>query len=116
MLTSIEGRSDIVTGASRGNGIARVFAAKGARVPIAVRDPGQAEWQPLRFVPRRIRFSGMRVISPNLLNCRDADECSRLISQHAEVLQLLKELGSPIKTTWIVQPALISFHGIQRGR
>jgi len=43
VLTSIEGRSDIVTGASRGNGIARVFAAKGARVPISARDPGQAE-------------------------------------------------------------------------
>jgi 3-oxoacyl-[acyl-carrier protein] reductase len=45
VLTSIEGRSVIVTGASRGIGkdIARVFAAKGARVLIAARDPGQAE-------------------------------------------------------------------------
>ena len=37
MLTSIEGRSVI------GKGIARVFAANGARVLIAARDPGQAK-------------------------------------------------------------------------
>jgi 5,10-methylene-tetrahydrofolate dehydrogenase/methenyl tetrahydrofolate cyclohydrolase len=44
-LTSIEGRSVIVTGASRGigKGIARVFAAKGARVLIAARDLVQAQ-------------------------------------------------------------------------
>ena len=45
MLTSIEGRSVIVTGASKGigKGIARVFAGKGARVLIASRDLSQAE-------------------------------------------------------------------------
>ena len=45
MLTSIEGRSVIVTGASKGigKGIARVFASKGARVLIAARDLAQAE-------------------------------------------------------------------------
>jgi 3-oxoacyl-[acyl-carrier protein] reductase len=45
MLTSIEGRSVIVTGASKGigKGIARVFASKGARVLIASRDLSQAE-------------------------------------------------------------------------
>ena len=46
MLTSIEGRSVIVTGASKGigKGIARVFAGKGARVLLASRrDLSQAE-------------------------------------------------------------------------
>jgi 3-oxoacyl-[acyl-carrier protein] reductase len=45
VLTSIEGRSVIVTGASKGigKGIANVFARKGARVLIAARDLSQAE-------------------------------------------------------------------------
>src|SRR3984957_15640918 len=45
MLTSIRGRSVIVTGASKGIGkrIARVFAAQGAHVLIASRDLSQAE-------------------------------------------------------------------------
>jgi 3-oxoacyl-[acyl-carrier protein] reductase len=45
MLTSIEGRSVVVTGASKGigKGIARVFASKGARVLLAARDLSQAE-------------------------------------------------------------------------
>jgi 3-oxoacyl-[acyl-carrier protein] reductase len=45
MLTPIEGRSVIVTGASKGigKGIARVFAGQGARVLLAARDLGQAE-------------------------------------------------------------------------
>src|ERR1700679_118445 len=45
MLTSIEGRSVIVTGASKGigKGIARVFAQQGARVLLAARDLSQAE-------------------------------------------------------------------------
>ncbi len=45
MLTSIAGRSVIVTGASKGigKGIARVFASKGAKVLLAARDAGQAE-------------------------------------------------------------------------
>jgi 3-oxoacyl-[acyl-carrier protein] reductase len=45
MLTSLEGRSVIVTGASKGigKGIARVFASKGARVLITARDLEQAE-------------------------------------------------------------------------
>ena len=45
MLTSIAGRSVIVTGASKGigKGIARVFAGKGAQVLIASRDLAEAE-------------------------------------------------------------------------
>jgi 3-oxoacyl-[acyl-carrier protein] reductase len=45
MLTSISGRTAIVTGASKGigKGIARVFASKGAKVLIAARDLVQAE-------------------------------------------------------------------------
>ncbi|MFZ3178768.1 MAG: 3-oxoacyl-ACP reductase FabG [Methylocystis silviterrae] len=45
MLTSIAGRSVIVTGGSRGigRGVARVFAAKGAQVLVVGRDVAQAE-------------------------------------------------------------------------
>jgi 3-oxoacyl-[acyl-carrier protein] reductase len=45
VLTSLEGRSVIVTGASKGigKGIARVFASKGAKVLLAARDLVQAE-------------------------------------------------------------------------
>ena len=45
MLTSIAGRSVIVTGASKGigKGIARVFAAKGARVLVTARELAHAE-------------------------------------------------------------------------
>jgi 3-oxoacyl-[acyl-carrier protein] reductase len=45
LLTSIAGRSVIVTGASKGigRGIARVFASKGARVLIVARDLAHAE-------------------------------------------------------------------------
>jgi len=45
MLTSIAGRSVIVTGGSRGigRGVARVFAAKGAQVLVVGRDLAQAE-------------------------------------------------------------------------
>jgi 3-oxoacyl-[acyl-carrier protein] reductase len=45
MLNSIEGRSVVVTGASKGigKGIARVFAAEGARVLVVARNVGPAE-------------------------------------------------------------------------
>ncbi|MGA2214371.1 MAG: 3-oxoacyl-ACP reductase FabG [Bryobacteraceae bacterium] len=45
MLTSLAGRSVIVTGASKGigKGIARVFASKGAQVLVVARDLAQAE-------------------------------------------------------------------------
>lgn len=45
MLTSISGRTLIVTGASKGigKGIARVFASKGARVLLAARELAQAD-------------------------------------------------------------------------
>ncbi|MCQ4189068.1 3-oxoacyl-ACP reductase FabG [Methylocystis suflitae] len=45
MLTSIAGRSVVVTGGSRGigRGVARVFAAKGAQVLVVGRDLAQAE-------------------------------------------------------------------------
>ncbi len=45
MLTSLSGRSVIVTGASKGigKGIARVFASKGAKVLLAARDLTQAQ-------------------------------------------------------------------------
>ena len=49
MLTSLEGRSVIVTGASKGigKGIARVFASKGARVLITARDLRRQKRPPL---------------------------------------------------------------------
>jgi len=86
VLTSIEGRSVIVTGAAQAS-------ARASRVCLLLMERGylsppgilaKPNRQPLRFAPRRIRFSGMRVISPNLLNCRDADECSLLISSVAK--------------------------------
>ena len=45
MLTSIRGRSVIVTGASKGigKGIARVFASQGARVLLLARNPVEIE-------------------------------------------------------------------------
>jgi 3-oxoacyl-[acyl-carrier protein] reductase len=45
VLTSLAGRSVVVTGASKGigKGIARVFASKGAKVLLAARDLAQAE-------------------------------------------------------------------------
>src|SRR3990172_6981329 len=43
MLTSIAGRSVIVTGASKGNGIARVFAKNGGKVLIVSRNLAEAE-------------------------------------------------------------------------
>ncbi|MDX2306688.1 MAG: 3-oxoacyl-ACP reductase FabG [Hyphomicrobium sp.] len=45
MLTSIEGRSVIVTGASKGigKGIARVFAKGGGKVMIVARNPSEAD-------------------------------------------------------------------------
>ena len=45
MLTSIEGKSCIVTGASKGigKGIAKVFASKGAKVLVVARGAEDAE-------------------------------------------------------------------------
>ncbi len=45
MLTSLQGKSVVVTGASKGigKGIARVFAKQGAKVLVVARNPDQAE-------------------------------------------------------------------------
>ena len=58
MLTSIEGRSVIVTGASKGigKGIARVFAGRGARVLLAARNLSQAEAAVTSFPFPEIRY------------------------------------------------------------
>ena len=60
MLKSIEGRSVIVTGASRGigKGIARVFAAKGAQVLVVARNIGPAE-----ATANEIRASGGKALA-----------------------------------------------------
>lgn len=75
MLNSIEGRSVIVTGASKGieKGIAKVFAAKGARVLVVARNIGPAEataneYEQHAATPRRLRLTSqagrMRNASP----------------------------------------------------
>ena len=60
MLKPIEGRSVIVTGASRGigKGIASVFAAKGAQVLVVARNSGPAE-----ATANEIRASGGRALA-----------------------------------------------------
>jgi 3-oxoacyl-[acyl-carrier protein] reductase len=60
MLTSIAGRSVIVTGASRGigKGIARVFSAKGAQVLVVARNSGPAE-----ATANEIRASGGKALA-----------------------------------------------------
>lgn len=74
MLTSIEGRSVIVTGASKGigKGIARVFASKGAKVLIAARDLAQAE-----ATAAAVRSDG-GIASAVAADVSNAEDCARM--------------------------------------
>jgi len=80
MLTSISGRSVIVTGASKGigKGIARVFASKGAMVLLAARDLAQAE-----AAAAEIRSTGgdASAVSADVSNPED---CARMAAAAVE--------------------------------
>jgi 3-oxoacyl-[acyl-carrier protein] reductase len=74
VLTSISGRSVVVTGASKGigKGMARVFAGKGAKVLLVSRDLAQAE-----AAASEIRASG-GVASAVAADISSAEDCSKL--------------------------------------
>src|SRR6202453_4348130 len=74
MLTSLSGRSVIVTGASKGigKGIARVFASKGAQVLLAARDLAQAE-----AAAGEIRLTG-GIASALAADVSNEEDCTRM--------------------------------------
>jgi 3-oxoacyl-[acyl-carrier protein] reductase len=80
MLTSLSGRSVIITGASKGigKGIARVFASKGAKVLLAARDLEQAE-----AAAAEIRSTGgdASAVSADVSNPED---CARMAAAAVE--------------------------------
>ena len=73
MLTSLAGRSAIVTGGSKGigKGIARVFASKGVRVLIAARDRAQAD------AAAREIGSGVSAIAADVSSAEDCEKMAR---------------------------------------
>jgi 3-oxoacyl-[acyl-carrier protein] reductase len=84
VLTSISGRSVIVTGASKGigKGIARVFASKGAKVLIVSRDLAQAE-----AAAAEIRASiggGGGIASAVAADVSRPEDCSRMAATAVE--------------------------------
>src|ERR1700733_4076075 len=80
MLTSLSGRSVIVTGASKGigKGIARVFAGKGAKVLLAARDLAQAE-----AAAAGIRSAG-GIASALAADVSSPDDCARMAAAAME--------------------------------
>jgi 3-oxoacyl-[acyl-carrier protein] reductase len=74
VLTSITGRSVIVTGASKGigKGMARVFASKGAKVLLVSRDLAQAE-----AAAAEIRAAG-GIASAVSADVSSAEDCSKM--------------------------------------
>jgi len=74
VLTSLSGRSVVVTGASKGigKGIARVFASKGAKVLLAARDLAQAEAAALE-----IRAAG-GIASAVAADVSSDEDCARM--------------------------------------
>lgn len=80
VLTSLSGRSVIVTGASKGigKGIARVFAGKGAKVLLAARDLAQAE-----AAAAEIRSAG-GVASAVAADVCSSDDCARMAATAVE--------------------------------
>ena len=80
MLTSLSGRSVIVTGASKGigKGIARVFAGKAAKVLLAARDLAQAE-----ATAAGIRSAG-GIASALAADVSSPDDCARMAAAAME--------------------------------
>jgi 3-oxoacyl-[acyl-carrier protein] reductase len=77
VLTSLEGRSVVVTGASKGigKGIARVFASKGAKVLLVARDLGQAQAAAAEI------GAGASAIAADVSN---AEDCEKMAHAAAE--------------------------------
>jgi 3-oxoacyl-[acyl-carrier protein] reductase len=80
VLTSISGRSVIVTGASKGigKGIARVFAGKGAKILLASRDVAQGEAS-----AAEIRASG-GIASAVAADVSKHEDCARMAATAIE--------------------------------
>jgi 3-oxoacyl-[acyl-carrier protein] reductase len=80
VLTSLSGRSVIITGSSKGigKGIARVFASKGAKVLLAARELSLAE-----EVAAEIRSAG-GIASAVAADVSDSDDCSRMAAAAVE--------------------------------
>jgi 3-oxoacyl-[acyl-carrier protein] reductase len=78
VLTSIAGRSVIVTGASKGigKGIARVFASQGAKVLIVARDLAQAEAAAAEI--RALIGGGEGVVSAVAADVSTAEDSARM--------------------------------------
>ena len=84
MLTSIAGRSVIVTGASKGigKGIARVFAGKGAKVLLAARDLAQVEAAAAEI--RTSIGSGGGIASAVAADVSSPEDCARMAATATE--------------------------------
>jgi 3-oxoacyl-[acyl-carrier protein] reductase len=78
VLTSLSGRSVIVTGASKGigKGIARVFASKGANVLLAARDLAQAEKAASEI--RALIGTGAGIASAVAADVSSPEDCARM--------------------------------------
>jgi 3-oxoacyl-[acyl-carrier protein] reductase len=93
MLTSIRGRSVIVTGASKGigKGIARVFASQGARVLLLARNPVEIE-----RAAAEIRDAGgnAHAIAADVTSSGDMERMARTaIEQHGGIDILCANVG-----------------------
>jgi 3-oxoacyl-[acyl-carrier protein] reductase len=88
MLTSIRGRSVIVTGASKGigKGIARVFASRGARVLMLARNATEVE-----AAASEIRASGgdALALSADVTSADDMDRMARTAVEHHGGIDIL---------------------------
>jgi 3-oxoacyl-[acyl-carrier protein] reductase len=84
VLTSIAGRSVIVTGASKGigKGIARVFAGKGAKVLLAARDLAQGEAAAAEI--RALVGAGGGMASAVAADVSSPEDCARMAATASE--------------------------------